>query len=1170
MKLLAGFALACIPWQSSQGQDYPDPASPKDNSVLAAGPTLKVAVTENNVYRISFENLQNQGLVNQSVPSSQIALFGNKAGMLPVLNLPGTYDDLSPLPIRMEDGGDGSFDPGDYFLFLGESPHVWTYDAANGFLHQTNYYSDTTFYFVSANASFEHRIQTLQSPASASLQIDRSMEHVHHENDLSNLCSGSVHWLGESFTYSGQSRTITLATPDPVAGTEASLFVQTSVQTNTGTASFSVSAGGQSFQLSHSSRTGQDHSAPCSDFESTTQSISIPGSQTPIVFDFQKNSAASNGYLDQISLVYTRSLNFQNGALFFRNPEAIGNTARFNIQSSASIVVWDISDVYHIRQAVLSQSGNTRSFTAPADTTLHEYVAFNPASCPAPIIKGRVEAQNLHANANIEYIVVAHPAFASQAEEVARMHQERDGYSVLVATTEQVYNEFSSGAKDPSAIRMLAKRIWEKSDSLHRPRYLLLFGAASYDYKGRLGSVSDYVPTFQAYFNLNEGGGDPVEDNFAFMEENEGYELGSLYGGTSSYSKHGDIDIAVGRLPVRSTADADIVTEKIDIYSSPGYLSDARNPNLPGNFGDWRNELVFVTDDGYEDGMEGRILTNDWPATRNPAFHVNKLYSDAYERTTSATSTRAIGLENDIRTAIEEGSFFIGYYGHSGWDAWSDERILSTDIINQLSQSYSFPIMMSSSCTFGYFDYVNRTSAAELLMLREHGGSIATITTSRTAYTSSIETIHRLFVQQAIDKTGGHMPTIGDAFLYAKRNHSGDPQRFVLLGDPGLKTALPRYEVKTLRVNGTDVTTMADTSIFDEPYPGLDTLKALFPVTIEGCVTDHEGNIVEDFNGTLVTKVYDKTVTESTLGLYNSRNGRYNTAISYNVQNSILFQGYSEVKDGRFSLSFIVPKDIQYNYGNGKISYYAYSDNTDANGSFDGIVVGGFNPEAVLDTNPPVVDLYINRDNYIPGTVGDSPYLYAEISDNFGINTTGTGIGHDMTLIIDEDASNPIVVNNQFRYNSGSYTEGTLSYPLSGLSEGRHTAQLKVWNINNISTTETIEFLIGKTDEARIFEIRAIPNPVRGDYVDIYFNHNGYGGGIERCEINIFSMQGARMASFDYPVDDISGYSIGPIRWEIGRSSVGRVQSGMYICHVRAHHVDGEISHKTVKIVVIR
>ncbi|MDE5761969.1 MAG: hypothetical protein K2H68_00440, partial [Bacteroidales bacterium] len=333
---------------------------------------------------------------------------------------------------------------------------------------------------------------------------------------------------------------------------------------------------------------------------------------------------------------------------------------------------------------------------------------------------------------NIDYVIVSHPSFVEQAQKIARIHYEKDGYATLVTTTQKVFNEFSSGAKDPSAFRLLMKKLSDNSDSLRKPRFLCLFGAASYDYKNILGSESDFVSTVQSFGNSDEGGGDPLDDNFGYTGPGEGI---SPY----DNSKRGTLDVAVGRIPVHSVKEAENAVEKIDLYSSPR------------NFGDWKSEVAVVTDDGFESAMESTILKHNGFATLHPEFHLNKLYSDAYARTSSSTSTRVPALENAIRRRFEEGSLFVGYYGHSGWDAWSDEKILTNHIIDNLKQNKTFPISVASSCSFARFDNIGQVSGAERLVLHEHGGGIAIMATSRSALTGNIEDIFSRFLYALSD-----------------------------------------------------------------------------------------------------------------------------------------------------------------------------------------------------------------------------------------------------------------------------------------------------------------------------------------------------------------------------------------------------------------------------------
>ncbi len=1118
-------ALLSAPVSLLYAQTIPTPQHPKSYSVLALGTSLKVGVTQNGVYRITYEDLVSTGLVSQPIPTRKLAVYGNVSGPLPYFNTADIYDDLAALPFSVYDPNrDGMFGPGDYLVFYAQSQTRATYQASRPgtFSVEINPYCDTTYYFVGTQAEYTPEIPSEAASAEASApRVEVFPDYVHHEQELYNVCEGGATWLGERFVSGGISQNISLPLPGAVRGDSASAYIRTAGVTTSGSSSFTVQVGGNTHSFYH--RAAMYF---CAQFAEATLAFSVSDEKAVLSFLYNKESSAGNGYIDKITVSYKRRLALSSGSLNFRSPQGISEDVRFRIESSRTVRVWDVTDIYNLREMQVAASGNYREFAAKADNTLHEYTVFEAATCPKPRFVGLVGTQNLHAERNIDYVIVSHPSFVEQAREIARIHREKDGYTTLVTTTQTVFNEFSSGAKDPSAFRLLMKKLSDNSDSLHKPRFLCLFGAASYDYKNILGTESDFVSTLQSFGNGDEGAGDPLDDNFAYTGPGEGI---SPYENT----RRGTLDVAVGRIPVHTVKEAEDAVEKIDIYSSPR------------NFGDWKSEVAVVTDDSFEPAMESTILKHDNFATLHPEFHLNKLYSDAYVRTLSSTSTRVPALENAIKRRYEEGSLFVGYYGHSGWDAWSDEKILTAHIIDNLKPNTSFPISVSSSCSFARFDNIGKVSGAERLVLREHGGAIAIMGTSRQASTGHIEDIFSRFLYALTDKSSGRIPTIGEAYLTAKvHNTGGGGQKFLLLGDPGLKVALPQGRVETLSVS--------------------DTLRALGTAKIEGCVTDLQGNILSGFNGKIITKVYDKPLVSKTLGLYNARDGKENPQVSYRQQNSLIFQGETEVKDGKFEISFMVPKDIRYEYGFGKIIYYAYSDSMDADGSYSRLMVGGFDENAVIDTNPPVVRLRLDGPDSRGLTVGAAPTLYAEIHDEFGINTTGSGLGHDMTLVIDGDERHPLVVNDLFRYELGSYRSGSLSYLLDNLQAGRHTAKLKVWNINNISATATLVFEINDAEKFELFDLLAAPNPSRGQEVRFYFTHNGQAGSIEKCTLQVFDLRGARVAEENYSMPEATGHSV-CLRWN---PTGARMQNGIYLCRIVATDERGKTAVKTVKLVV--
>lgn len=1135
-------------------------------SVLSYGPTLRIGVETNGIYIISYENLQREGLLNAAVPSGRIALYGNRAGMLPMLNTPDMPDDLADLPIAMYDGGDGLFGPGDYFLFYGQSPVVWHYDPSSktqpAFSHRQNAYSDRTYYFVGINhPTAAARITDAPRLALAADEKDLTSfpDYFCYEKDLYNIVSSGQAWLGEQLNASGETLTIPLSLPDisteplytlPNAG-ESNLQIQVvaSGLTLDGNCRLDVQAGTATGEIKlplTASKTARVSGAYTAAFLQTTANLSV-------LLTYYKSGNALQAYLDYIEILYQRQLRLYCGELLFRHPMANHQAVNFRIDNApAHTQVWDVTDPYAIKRLQPQAAGSAIRLRAGGTDTLQTLFAFDGSAYHSPAFEGITAQQNLHGLPQTDYVVVTHPDFLAQAEEIARLHRERDGYRTTVATTVQVYNEFGTGAPDPSAIRLFVKMFYDRAkDTTDRPRYLLLMGDASYDVKNRLGTNSNKIPTFEVPDASSEES-PATDDGFAFMKADEGLDA-SAHGDYFSYN--GIIDIAVGRLPVKTAEEAEVVVRKIDEYSYPYYERLVDYEQKPGNWGDWRQEITFVTDDDFEAVYENTLKFTDDVESVNPSFNIEKIYADSYVKKAGAVTAAYPEAQAALRRRMNRGGFFVGYIGHSGWDAWGDEKYLTLNDIYKWEPILSYPMIFASSCSFSYYDQ-EKTSAGEEAVLHPEGGAISVVASSRSAAVGTIEYVQYDFLLTAIDRQPGKHPTIGDAFLNCKvknRNRAG-ADVFILLGDPGLKTALPRYDIRTLTLNGKPV---------DETT---DTLKALSHITIEGQI-EHNGQRLDHFNGLVKIKVFDKPNHLKTRGNAQSRGG-LNDVVAYDLQNSLLFQGWAEVKDGRFAFSFTVPKDINYQYGPGRISYYAYSDTDgDAGGAFTDLVVGGFtNTENMsFGTSGPTVKLYLNKNNYLPEAVGGaSPILYAEISDEYGLNTTGAGIGHDMTLIIDDDYQNTIAVSNFFEYYTGSHTEGSLSYPLE-LSEGAHKIELKVWNIFNISGTGTLKFGVSESDRFKVTAVRATPNPSRqeGD-VSFYFTHNGVGG-IDRYELQVYDLYGRSVAKFEGRENSAYGYSVGPLTLS---PSGNHLQKGVYIVRVVAYNREGNRSTHHTKWVL--
>ncbi|MDR2556543.1 MAG: type IX secretion system sortase PorU, partial [Bacteroidales bacterium] len=856
-------------------------AMPATNSKLSQGKTLKIATDISGIYRVNYSDLASAGLVTAPVPTNKIALYGNRAGILSRINDTTLYDDLQSLPIEMYDGGDGTFNQGDYFIFYGQSPLLWKYTRdtlLRQFEHQFNYYSDYTCYFVSVSADdAPKRVENAPAvTATPQITVSSFTDYVLHENEIKNICSSGLNWVGESFPENGSTASFSFNLPDIDLSKDVVYSVQTAVvdyNTSAQNASFSLTVGQQTFSVNSPSAV-----ADCAGLLSTIVKTAATSSSVKLQLTYNK-TMAGNGFLDFIEIQYTRNLTFpRSGELIFRTPQAINKITRYNISgATTNLKVWDITNPLSVK----AYTTNQNSFIADEADCLREYIAFDGTSYRTPMFLGVTDTQNLHNAANPDFIIVSHPDFIEQAEKIAQIHRERDKIDVLTTNVQQVYNEFSSGSKDPSAIRLLAKmfndRYMQDSITYKKPRYLLLFGNASVDPKGKSGTTTDFIPTFETYRSTDRLGvsfSSPMEDAFAYLDNDEGNT--DINGG---FQEIGIMDIAVGRIPVKNKAEAIDATEKIDIYTSPYYLPNSINPFRPGNFGSWRNLVTFISDDndGFVESYESTQF-GFGPSiyTKFPNINFEKIYSDAYRKVSTSVASTYPEAHKAILDRINGGGLFVGYIGHSGWSGCADEGLMSVNDISELWETtYSFPIMFFSSCSASPFDKTDQNSIGEQAVLFPHGGAIAVIAAPRENFKNYIEKIQADFVASITTQNEKEDKTIGDAFLYAKRaakNLSGF--RFVLLGDPALRLPLPKYNIVTTHINGVPVT---------EEF---DTLSAYSTITVNGYVSRATGtnsiannDTFTEFNGILQVSVFDKLITEQTLGNPYSKGGAPNPVL---------------------------------------------------------------------------------------------------------------------------------------------------------------------------------------------------------------------------------------------------------------------------------------------------
>ena len=1100
------------------------------NSVLASGEWYKIAILKDGVFKLTYDFLNDLGIDIENVTSSDFKLYGNGGKPLPELNSVYRADDLVQNAVHVEDGLDGSFDQEDYVLFYGQSPHEWIYNSVySKFEHQINKYSDSTFYFITFSNTGEtpKRINSQVNQTPTNINVNSFNDFDFYEKETINLIRSGDMWFGDVFDVQ-TSYSYTFNFPNIENSSPAKLNVSVAARANLGS-SFNVVAGSSVMNLPISFVNTGSYTARFANLNSDSTSFLPASNIVNVNVAYSKPTSTAVGWLDEIELNVRRGLVMSGEQLFFRDIQSVGlgNVASFSLSNAQNVVhLWEVTDPYNIKEQNTNSSGSTLSFSLATDS-LRSFVALTNNYESQIIPLGSVENQNLHGIAQADMLIVSHPNFLSHANQLATFHGD-EGLSVLVVTPQQIYNEFSSGSQDIVAIRDFVRMLYERNPVTTIPKYLLLFGDGSYDNKDRLVGNTNFIPSYQTPNSIDVIGSLVSDDYYGLLDINEGTWLGTEY-----------VDIAIGRLCVKSVTEADNVVKKIINY------------NIPSSMKDWRNKIVFVADD--EDNSVHMNQSNQLTAiveTNEKSYNVDKLFADAYQQESTPGGPRYPEVADAITDAVEKGSLIINYTGHGGEAGWAVERILTVPQINDWEEKNNYPLFITATCEFSRWDDPGRTSAGELVLINANGG-IGLLTTVRLVFSSPNFTLNKNVFDVAFIPINGKMPTMGEVFMQVKNLSASvrNNRNFTLLGDPALRLAYPKYDIKTTKLNGVAVS-------------AADTINALSKVTVDGEVIDENGNKLTSFNGVITPVVFDKSKPITTL----SNDGE--APFSFNIQNNKLFKGKVSVVNGDFSFTFVVPKDISYNFGQGKLSYYAENQSEDANGYHSDFYIGGTADAYPEDKIGPEIELYMNDNKFVFGGItDDNPSLLAYVNDLNGINMVGNGIGHDIIAILDEETENAFVLNDFYEADLNSYQKGIINFPFKNLKEGRHKLTLKVWDVYNNSNEATIEFVVVKSKDIILDRVYNYPNPFT-TYTEFWFEHNQPGKQLY-AQVQVFTVSGKLVKTLQKNVLS-EGYRSTSITWD-GLDEYGdQLAKGVYIYRLKVRTENYSVAEKYQKLVILK
>lgn len=1139
------------------------PKSYPETSLLAAGDWFRFTVGKDGVYKVTYEFLRDLGVDVIGLNSDEINIYGNHFGLLPFQNNVDRPTDLLINAIEVVDGGDGNFGTGDYLLFYASGAQRWDLTDTL-FTHTKNVYTDSASYFVGINIDPPKRIQPVAlNPNPATRTVTQFNDRQFIERDLVNLLKSGRTWYGETFdittTYSFNFETpgLVCTYPARVVIGGAARTLNSGIITNQST--FTITSGNALSQTWPVNGVPPNYTAALGrSFEQGFSWLAC-GNNVPLTLTFNKfDPVTSVGWLDHIELNCRRELRMSGDQLMFRDLLSVGagEISDFVIDQAQNVGrVWEITDPLNVGRVDYTIEGNQKRFRVATDS-LRQFIAFRDANYLAPVRIGRVNNQNLHGTELPTDLVIVCPSEFQGAAQMLAERRMSEGLTVRMVAPQQVFNEFSSGARDATAIKRYMRMLYDRAgtDPELLPRYLLLFGDGSYNNLSLAGTNQNWIPTYQTEDALDPSRSYTSDDYFGLLDASEGEYTGDL------------VDIGIGRFPVSSAQQANEVVGKMMAYDRLqilGSTGDNCSATGDGGIADWRTHVLFVSDDQEGDGVEGVIHMDQSNVlatkveTEHPCLNVDKIFLDAYQQVSTPGGERYPEANIDVREKVQKGLLLVNYVGHGGEVGWAHERLLDNGTILGWTNKDRLPLFMTATCEFSRWDDPGRTSAGEWVLLNPNGGGIGLMTTTRLAYSGQNYDLAREFynhVFTTVDDLGRDW-RLGDVYRETKRfmSTSAPTQRnhrnFTLLGDPSMRLAQARLTAQI-------------SSITDTLGNPIDTLKALSTVRISGFVDDGSGQPMTGFNGVVIPTVYDKQQLQSVL----QNDGGY--PFTFLIRKNIIYRGKATVTAGTFNFTFVVPKDINYQVGPGRVSCYAEGTSLNACGYTNDPKVGSTATDIAWDEVGPVIELFMNDEQFVRGGItNESPLLFAKLFDEHGINTVGSSIGHDLLATLDENTEQAIVLNDLYEADLDTYKSGQVRYRFSSLADGSHTLRLKAWDAFNNSSESTTDFVVASSAELALEHVLNYPNPFTTS-TQFFFEHNRPCTTLD-VQIQVFTVSGRLVKTIGRQVA-CEGFRSEPLAWD-GRDDMGdKLGRGVYVYRLNVASPDGASAEKFEKLVILR
>lgn len=1100
------------------------------NSVFSSGTWFRFGITESGMYKLTGAALLAAGVPAGTDPR-MIKIYSN-GGIEPPDDPAVFYpDDVLEIAVYLNDGGTtGSLDNSDYLIFYGESTRGWKYNSAlRTFNHTINFYSEVAYYWVTYGGSQSKLMTSAPSLTDPTPFTPTSVVgKVFREDERVNVQNSGRQWLGQSLNHN-EALTYLFSLPGLDATQIVRYRLRFGAKDHTGGSDYTITETNNPLITVPLSSSGPPatYSTPYVRMVSVPVEPSIIGSllqnsQSQLRFSYNSNTGSGIGYIDWAEVFYGRQLVADGNVFNFHSHDTTA-VSSYTVGSFTQSPVWvfDVTkfdSVLRITNPIVN--GEQCTFQAQlAQGTLREFYMIGDNAFKVPGALQSFPNQDVHGDTmDVDLVVITYRDFMPAAERL-RDHRVRPGpdqLSVRIVTVDQVYNEFSGGYLSPVGIRNYLRYLY--NSSLVYPKYVLLLGDGDYDYKRISITGPNWIP---AWATLESFAGSPLS---SYASEDPLV----IFPGSSS------VQMAVGRLPVRSLQEAHAVVNKIIEYET-GIATDP-----------WKLRVTFVADDGRE---EGSIYTGDSEDIAEnytpPLFEKQKIYSTEYPVVTTSVGVRRPTVNQAIVDAVNRGTLVLNFVGHGNPRLWAHEQVFVREAdFPHLTNNGKYFLVIAATCNYSQYDHPFDQSSGEQLIVKPDAGAIASISASRPVYHSPNIALAKSFYTQLFQRDTSNRilnPRLGDAWYKARQLYTGENDRkFLLLGDPSLRFGIPRRNAEVDSLNG-----LPDSAQF----------RALDQGSIIAYVRDSVNNLpTTNFNGTALVTVYDAdrvvTINKPFEGFSN---------FTYRANGGVLFRGQSSIVNGRLASTFIVPTDISYDTTRpGRISLFFWSNDEDGAGVTRNLRVGGTNPNAAPDSIGPRISLYLDNRNFRPGAlVSDNPLLIADLFDEHGINSSNVGIGHSLEAWVD-DQSESIDLSNHYSSKLDSYQEGTIEYVVSGLPPGSHRLRLRAWDTyNNSSMTET-NFDVGVSVGLKVRNVFNYPNPFN-NATTFTFQHNQLVP--VDVEVKIYTVAGRLVESLEQRgVPDI----FVKVPWDGRDRDRDEIANGVYLYKIIVRTQDGRFTSETL------